>query len=146
MHPRHRRCHTTVTLVRDDDRRPSFSDHKICTGDAHVSVKKVRTKNFSSLVGQFFDIVKPLPTMLFGEQISDIIFGLVCRRSNNVRGMLSCLLNDVFAKVSLLDINTVPLKKTVKSRFLADHRLRLYDLLDLILFRDVRDNRIQFLR
>ena len=66
--------------------------------------------------------------MVFGEQISHLLTGLVHGGGDDVAGRLLRQLDDVFAQVGLQDLKTRRFQGGVQRRFLADHGFALGDV------------------
>ena len=101
VHARQRRHHAPVAFVRDDHARSGFGDQKVAARDAEIGREEMLPQHFARFAGHARDVVLARRVVMGLEQVGDVLFALVKRRSDDVRRRLPGELKDVFSEVGL---------------------------------------------
>ena len=131
VHPRQGVAEVTVALVGDDDRRARFRDEEVRPRDPHVGAEEIAPQH---LARPRDELRVPEPGrpeaergVVLGEEIADLLAGLVDGRGDNVARRLARELDDVLAEVRLDNFDVRFLERLVEADLLPHHRLALGD-------------------
>ena len=147
MHVRHRRAHAAVAFVLDQAQATGFGDGEVHAGEADVGIHEFFAQHITSDLDQRIDILGVGHARhLLCEQFGDVLLGLVDRRHDDVRGLLTGQLDDVFAHVRLQRFDAGGVHGVVQLDFLADHRLAFHHQPGVVLVADAEDDGVGLIR
>ena len=114
MDPRQCTGQVSIALVGNQNIGPTFSNKKICPGNANIGIEKLvpqyRPRLIDKRLGLSLSLgFSILPVMLV-EQFGDLLAGFVRRRSNNVTGVFFGQLDNVLTQVCLNHLQPCALK------------------------------------
>ncbi len=118
---------TNVAFVFQNQDRSRFGDAEIDATNSDVRRRELLAQDLASNAGQSVDITCGLDPKFFREQLSDLAFGLVNRRGNDMRRSLAGKLNDVLTQVSFKRGHAYGLQGRVEMDFLGHHALAFHD-------------------
>ena len=125
---RHCRAHATIAFVLDQAERAGFSHRKVDARQADPGLGKLASQHPAADADQAIDIVGIGHAGNFpGEQLGDLLPGLVDRRHDDVRGRFAGQLDNVFTHVGLECLDAGFGHRMVEADLLTDHRLAFDD-------------------
>jgi hypothetical protein len=145
VHLGHRGAHAAVAFVLDEAQGAGFGHGKVDAGEADVGDLELLAQHAAADLDQRVHVVGVFHAGdVLGEQLGDLLLGLVDRRHDDVGRLLAGELDDVFAHVGLQRAHAGGFHGVVELDLLAHHRLALDDQLGLMAPGDAEHDRVGF--
>ena len=132
-----------VAFVRHEDDGARVADTEVRTGDADIGGVERLAKLASRRPRQLLQLCRHRFSVDAREKRSDVLLRLLDRRSDDVDGVLTGELEDVFAEIGFDDADAHGLEGGVEPDLLRRHRLRLGRELRAVPCADVCDVRVR---
>ncbi len=140
----HGLSHAGVAFVGHRGDGAVLGDGEVAAGHAHVGLDEFATQLDAGDLDQAVDVGILLHFGHLGEIVGDLVAAQVDGRHDHVGRCLVAQLDDVLAKVGLVDDEAVSLQLVVELGLFGSHRLGLHDALDVVLLADVGNDLVGF--